>query len=68
MICRTRKILTIGILFLGVFFTIVPVSAQLKVGDTAPAFKLHNVNTKKFVTLSDFIDKKIVIVHFWKSK
>jgi peroxiredoxin len=39
----------------------------LKVGTKAPDFELPSVTGKK-VALREFADRKIVIVHFWKSK
>ncbi len=40
---------------------------KLKLGEAAPDFSLPRVDTGATVKLSDFRDKKIVIVHFWKS-
>jgi hypothetical protein len=42
-------------------------SDRVKVGTKAPDFKLPVVLSDSTISLSDFIDKKIVIVHFWKS-
>jgi hypothetical protein len=39
----------------------------LKVGMKAPDFELQAIGGKK-VALREFQNKKIVIVHFWKSK
>ena len=41
---------------------------KLKPGAEAPQFSLKDVQTGEKVNLSAFKDKKIVIVHFWKSK
>ena len=65
---QSRKSLIIGTMLLLAILTALPAKAQLHVGDTAPEFKLKQVNAKGQVALSDFRDKKIVIVHFWKSK
>jgi|GEM_PF-1708680 len=65
---QPRKTLMIGAMLLVMLLSALPVSAQLKKGATAPEFKLNRANGKGQVALSDFRDKKIVIVHFWKSK
>ena len=36
-------------------------------GSAAPDFSLLSVTADSTVRLSDYVDKKIVIVHFWKS-
>jgi hypothetical protein len=41
---------------------------KVKVGAQAPEFKLPVVLSDSTITLSDFVNKKIVIVHFWKSR
>ena len=41
---------------------------DLAVGTKAPDFKLPSTEKEQTVILSDFVSKKIVIVHFWKSK
>ena len=41
---------------------------HLEEGTKAPDFSLPAVNQEELVSLSDFLDKKIVIVHFWKPK
>lgn len=65
---QARKTLRVGALLLVMLLSALPASAQLKKGATAPEFKLDRANGKGQVALSDFRDKKIVIVHFWKSK
>lgn len=41
---------------------------ELEVGSRAPDFTLSVAGSDTTITLSDFVDQKIVIVHFWKSK
>jgi hypothetical protein len=43
-------------------------ATELEVGSKAPDFTLTVAGTDTSITLSDFVDQKIVIVHFWKSK
>jgi peroxiredoxin len=38
---------------------------RLKIGDKAPDFKLKDVMTGKFVTLSEFHGKNVVMLDFW---
>ena len=45
-----------------------PALAEIEVGEKAPDFTLPAVGAEDPVSLSDYIDKKIVIVHFWKSR
>ena len=40
---------------------------DLKVGAKAPDFKLPSLEKDQTISLSDYVNKKIVIVHFWKS-
>ena len=40
---------------------------DLSVGSKAPNFKLPSLEKDQTISLSDFVNKKIVIVHFWKS-
>jgi hypothetical protein len=42
-------------------------SEDLAKGTKAPDFKLPSTEKEQTITLSDFVSKKIVIVHFWKS-
>ena len=42
--------------------------SELEVGSKAPDFSLTVAGTDTTITLSDFVDQKIVIVHFWKTK
>ncbi len=42
--------------------------SRLPIGSDAPDFTLPSANTEGSVTLSDYVDKKVVIVHFWKSR
>ena len=42
-------------------------SEDLKEGTKAPDFKLPSIEKDQTVSLSDFVNKKIVIVHFLKS-
>lgn len=60
------RMLLIGMLLLS----IIPALGQsrLPVGSDAPDFTLTSANTEGDITLSDFVDKKVVIVHFWKSR
>lgn len=46
-----------------------PAHAQegLKAGVKAPEFELPTINGNK-ISLSSFLNKNIVILHFWKSK
>jgi peroxiredoxin len=41
---------------------------KIEVGTKAPEFSLQAVGAEDTVALTDFVSKKIVIVHFWKSK
>ena len=41
---------------------------KLEVGSKAPEFSLPAEGADKPIAMSDFVDKKIVIVHFWKSR
>jgi peroxiredoxin len=48
----------------------VPVMAQdtamrIQIGEKAPDFKLKDVMTGKFVTLSEFTGKRVVLLDFW---
>ncbi|OVE78592.1 hypothetical protein BVY01_05020 [bacterium I07] len=45
-----------------------PASSAVKKGSPAPDFSIKKAGSEETVTLSDFKDKKIVIVHFWKSR
>lgn len=45
-----------------------PALAEIEAGEKAPDFTLPAVGAEDPVSLSDYIDKKIVIVHFWKSR
>ena len=40
---------------------------DLSVGSKAPDFKLPSLEKDQTISLSDYVNKKIVIVHFWKS-
>jgi hypothetical protein len=40
----------------------------LPLGSPAPGFRLPLADGPGEVALSDFVNKKIVIVHFWKSR
>jgi len=56
--------------FIAVIFSHVSVSAQdtamgIKIGEKAPDFKLLDLQTKKEVSLSDYIGKKVVMLEFW---
>ncbi len=48
----------------------IPLLAQnkLETGTKAPDFSLPCIGSEKPMVLSDYVDKKIVIVHFWKSR
>jgi len=41
---------------------------KLDIGSKAPDFSLPAIGAEKTVSLTDFVNKKIVIVHFWKSR
>ena len=41
---------------------------KVEVGSKAPEFKLPVALSDSTISLSDFVDKKVVIVHFWKSR
>ncbi len=41
--------------------------SRFGIGSHAPDFTLQQAGSDETVTLSDFVDKKIVIVHFLKS-
>lgn len=62
------KILMTGMVLGLALVLAAPASAQLKAGDAAPEFRLPRADGSGQVALSDFRDKKIVIVHFWKSR
>lgn len=67
---RIRQVLlpVLAVLFTAAFTQLSAAPDKLKPGQKAPAFSLKDVNTGETVSLSDFVDKKIVIVHFWKAK
>ena len=58
--------------FILLFLTISVISAfaddKLPVGSKAPDFSLPVIGSDKSISISDYINKKIVIVHFWKSR
>jgi hypothetical protein len=66
---NTQYRFSIQLLFLT-FIILAPLSAlnDLEIGSPAPDFSLPCIGSEKPVVLSDYMDKKIVIVHFWKSK
>ena len=41
---------------------------KLDIGSKAPDFSLPTIGAEKPVSLADFVNKKMVIVHFWKSR
>ena len=57
-------------LFIFMVISVFPLFAEdkLAVGSKAPDFSLPVVGADKPIAMSDFVDKKIVIVHFWKSR
>lgn len=59
----------IAILFVLTLFLCATANGQegLRAGMKAPDFELPSVGGKK-IALREFQNKKIVIVHFWKSK
>ena len=59
----------ISVLSVVVVFYLLDVCSQdgLRVGEKAPAFELPSVGGKT-IALREFENKKVVIVHFWKSK
>jgi hypothetical protein len=66
--CRIRgRLVFIGLLALTAPFL---ARAQEKPAteSQAPGFSLQSVTADSTIRLSDFVDKKIVIVHFWKSR
>jgi peroxiredoxin len=46
----------------------VEAASGLAVGTPAPDFRLPSIGTGGDIGLKDFVNKKIVIVHFWKSR
>lgn len=54
-------------IFTGFIF-ILDLFASLSTGTKAPDFSLPVIESEEQITLSDFKDRKIVIVHFWKSR
>jgi hypothetical protein len=56
-----------SIIFLNFIF-VLNLFASLSTGSQAPDFTLPAIKSEEQITLSDFKDKKIVIVHFWKSR
>ncbi|MBN2415384.1 redoxin domain-containing protein [bacterium] len=61
-------VIALAVLLVTAWTNLAAAPDKLKPGDKAPDFTLKDVNTGKMVTLSDFTNKKIVIVHFWKAK
>ena len=57
-------------LFIFMVISLLPLIAEdkLEVGSKAPEFSLPVVGSDEPIVMSDFVDKKIVIVHFWKSR
>ena len=56
--------------WIGVLGFIIPLSAAngLQVGTPLPDFQLPAIGSGRPVALNEFINKKIIIVHFWKSR
>ena len=63
-----KGIVKLTIASLVLIITLPLISEDLKVGSRAPDFRLPVALSDSTISLSDFIDKKIVIVHFWKSR
>ena len=66
----TQKKLLAGkvtFIFAG-FMMVLNLFASLSTGTVAPDFSLPAIESEEQITLRDFKDKKIVIVHFWKSR
>ena len=60
-----KLVVLIGLLLIS---TALFSAEELSVGSKAPDFTLPVLGKEKPVSLSDYINKKIVIVHFWKSR
>ena len=61
----------IQILLIGFCLSLTGVLAgsdDLAVGTKAPDFKLPSTEKDQTISMSDFVSKKIIIVHFWKSR
>ena len=61
-------VFVLDVLFAAAWANLAAAPDKLKPGQKAPEFTLKNVMNGEKVSLSDFVDKKIVIVHFWKAK
>ena len=64
-----KEMIRMGFLFLALgMFGSVLAADGLAVGTPAPDFRLPSIGSGGEIGLKDYLDKKIVIVHFWKSR
>ena len=63
-----RAVFFLSLVMITLIVTPVFSKVELEVRSKAPDFTLAVAGADSSITLSDFVDKKIVIVHFWKSK
>ena len=63
-----KRNLFIPFLLLYIAWVSLHANDKLDIGSKAPDFTLPAIGAEKAVSLTDFVNKKIVIVHFWKSR
>ena len=72
--CRMRATLTVKKMLCSIplilFLTTISVFAsdKLPAGSKAPDFAFPCIGSDDPVTMSDFVNKKVILVHLWKSK
>jgi hypothetical protein len=63
-----RAIAVLSVLAFAIWASALHAEEGLRAGVRAPVFSLPAAGTAKTVSLQSFVDKGVVILHFWKSK